>query len=591
MLTLARIETDFVVVEISGRADVPPALAARGQLPPQPRFEATSSAGPVTVVSQTALRFVPPVLFEERDYELTVRSKLTGEQPIITFRDPTVLGRMSELPEVGAVASSVRFRGQVGLASWTVRVGGQSLTILMEIFPAKLDYVEDYESLLDDVTRLKRALTLEYLRGTYTRGGRVDDEDGSGIEWLSLLHQDVSSLVEAVQYINAFPRRTLVRETSSTPSHRVRASSPSTLRAVSRGQGRGSFETVPGIGAVRTQIDVPRTYESLDTVEHRWLRSRLKYVHQRLLAFADEQRDRIRRGKARLGKTPPRLQAELGEIVELVTLVEQLLAQPAIAAATVDVPASVSTIQLQSAIGYEQAHRILIRLGSALSDDEETSQYSTSDLNELYEVWCFLKVAQVCANVLGADLDLSEMIPRDSSGLRFSLRKGHGKSVKLVGHRVVAGIAYNPRFDVPTGLQKPDIVLRVATADGLVDSLVVFDAKYRLDATAEYVAQFGAPGAPVDAVNELHRYRDAIEVKDRRGAETRPVVAGVALFPWPESLPADRYRMRAAADSVGVGALPLLPKNEDDLKSWLIELFDFIGIPTGKRVGHLVALN
>ncbi|MGC5271450.1 hypothetical protein ACPXAU_23640, partial [Salmonella enterica] len=89
-----------------------------------------------------------------------------------------------------------------------------------------------------------------------------------------------------------------------------------------------------------------------------------------------------------------RLDAELAEIGELKELVGQFLLSPVISSATIDVPASATSLQLQSAIGYSQAYRVLSVLSAALAGDDGTDQYSTSDLNDLYETWCFLKVAQ-----------------------------------------------------------------------------------------------------------------------------------------------------------------------------------------------------
>jgi PD-(D/E)XK nuclease superfamily len=38
----------------------------------------------------------------------------------------------------------------------------------------------------------------------------------------------------------------------------------------------------------------------------------------------------------------------------------------------------------------------------------------------------------------------------------------------------------------------------------------LFDAKYRLQSDETYVRAFNAEGPPIDAVNALHRYRDAV---------------------------------------------------------------------------------
>jgi hypothetical protein len=480
---------------------------------------------------------------------------------------------------------TVRFRGQVGRTSFSVRVGDATLVIEAEVYPSKIDYVEDYEELLSDVARVHRALILEYLRATFRQGRLERDETGSGIEWLSLLRQHVEELREAIQYINGAPRRTLVRESASTPIHRVRGSNSSVVRAVARGLGTGVTQQLPGIGSVREHIQVPRSYESLDTLEHRWIRSRLKTVLARLTELEADQQQRVDRSAKRSGKQPPRLAAELSEISSIKDDIGRLLETPVIAAATLDVPLTTTSIQLQGAIGYGQAYRVLTTLSAALVQAAGSEQFSTSDLNELYETWCFLKVAQVVAELLGTEVDCSELIPAGSSGLRFALRKGLTRSVKLSGKYVRAALVYNPSFDVPTGIQKPDIVLRIAASGGL-DAFVILDAKYRIDASTEYVRQFGAVGAPIDAVNQLHRYRDAIQVVDDQREIVRPVIAGVALFPWPE--PAVDYELLEAADEVGIGAVPFLPDNDLDLREWLTGVFASLGLsvvgPDGRRL-------
>jgi predicted component of viral defense system (DUF524 family) len=565
---LARIETETLVLEINGAAEFPAALLSRADVTITPHLAVTLNG--LSVGTHPA-----PVLFEERNYELIVRSKLPDLQPTSTFRDPTLIVQRTVVTEANLLALTVRFRGQVGRTSFSFRVGNDVLHVEAEIFPSKIDYVEDYEELLEDVAAVRRTLILEYLRGTYRQAQINRDEVGSGIEWLTLLRIHLGQLKAAIQFINSAARRTLVREDAVTPIHRVRGSSAGVVRAVSRGVGSGDFNDVPGIGPVRSQIQVARAFESLDTLEHRWIRSRLKFVHARLLELHAQQQARVRRSSERTGKEPPRLAAELAEITELQELVGQFLASPVISAATVDVPASVTSLQLQSAIGYAQAYQVLSLLSAALAGEDGSEQYSTSDLNELYETWCFLKVAQVTAELLGTEVDVSELIPSDATGLRFALRKGLSRSVKLAGKFVQAALAYNPDFEVPTGIQKPDVVLRVVASGG-VDVMIVLDAKYRMDGSPEYVRQFGAAGAPIDAVNQLHRYRDAIQVLDEKDEPIRPVVAGVALFPWPT--PADGYRLREAADEVGIGALPLLPGNDADLRAWLTSLFESLGL-------------
>lgn len=125
----------------------------------------------------------------------------------------------------------------------------------------------------------------------------------------------------------------------------------------------------------------------------------------------------------------------------------------------------------------------------------------------------------------------------------------------------------------PTGEQRPDIVLRFRH-DSWPDLVVVLDAKYRLDASDEYVKQYGSPGPPQDAVSALHRYRDAIVEETTAKDLERPVVKGAALFPLNahDSTDFPSSRLNEALDRLGIGALPFLPGNTGHVRSWLEQL-------------------
>jgi len=67
----------------------------------------------------------------------------------------------------------------------------------------------------------------------------------------------------------------------------------------------------------------------------------------------------------------------------------------------------------------------------------------------------------------------------------------------------------------PTGgEQKPDIVLRLTKpvgGDNTFKLTYLFDAKYRLEADRE-----GVDSPPNDAINQMHRYRDAIYYRSNK---------------------------------------------------------------------------
>jgi hypothetical protein len=105
---------------------------------------------------------------------------------------------------------------------------------------------------------------------------------------------------------------------------------------------------------------------------------------------------------------------------------------------------------------------------------------------------------------------------------------------------------------------------------------VVLDAKYRVTADPEYVERYGSPGPPEDALNVLHRYRDAIVRPGNGPGPERIVGRAAALFPFREAeLGAfGASRLWRSLDGLGVGAIPLLPGSTEYLEAWVGTILD-----------------
>jgi predicted component of viral defense system (DUF524 family) len=191
------------------------------------------------------------------------------------------------------------------------------------------------------------------------------------------------------------------------------------------------------------------------------------------------------------------------------------------------------------------------------------------DLHLLYEYWCFLTLVRLAADIAGCPLPVRSLLSVEQHGVHLRLRKGRRQAVKLSlpeGRRLT--LTYNPRFGGKGYLvpQQPDMML-VLRAPGSETRRYILDAKYRLDASPAYRRRYGAPGPPADALNDLHRYRDAI----RDARLRRTVVQAVALFPYREETAGAFAHSRhfRSLDEVGIGALPLLPGATTYLDRWL----------------------
>jgi hypothetical protein len=252
--------------------------------------------------------------------------------------------------------------------------------------------------------------------------------------------------------------------------------------------------------------------------------------------------------------------------------VARLLEGEAIAAASSEARSDFASLTLLGRPGYREAYRALVTLRLGLSVHGEDVELSVKDLDQLYEVWCFIRIIRLLAAKATEPPRLSDVIrPRATGGLRVALRQGRTSAVELTVAGTKLVVLYNQTYPGLTGPQRPDIVIEVHHT-GWPQMFIVFDAKYRLDASEEYVSAFGGPGPPIDAVNQLHRYRDAIVLATADESAERPVVKGAALFPLADTEEFTQHKLWQSLESLGIGALPFLPDTTELVEAWVESL-------------------
>lgn len=428
------------------------------------------------------------------------------------------------------------------------------VSITFDVRPTKVDYESDYERMLLATREMHEALVLEYLRATHRLGSATRHAKPSTIGWATLVRNYMAELASALRLVQRQPQHALERAVSEKRASYVDGSDRDAIRAIGRGAGRGPWQRTGKLGQVRTFLPARSSMASLDTPEHRWLNREAHALHHRLSVVARRQREQLARTQVRYGHSV-RLGQELRELDELLEQARELLALPILQYPGA-VPSGFSSLQLTTGLGYADAARILVELRHALSIDRGAIELSVVDVHDLYEMWCFLSLVHIVGSHLHAQPDLANLVTLAETGWRVDLAKGRASVVRFRARGAAVQVLYNPIYNRPTGIHKPDVVVEVE-AQGL-NRVIVFDAKYRVDSTPPYVRQYGQPGPPSDAINALHRYRDAIAVGGH------PEVAeAVALFPLDRAV-ADRFedaKLVRSIRSARVGALPFAPNN------------------------------
>ena len=116
----------------------------------------------------------------------------------------------------------------------------------------------------------------------------------------------------------------------------------------------------------------------------------------------------------------------------------------------------------------------------------------------------------------------------------------------------------------------------------------LFDAKYRIEGRTEK----GVDLPPEDAINQMHRYRDAIYYKDgTEGSEAlkKEVIGGYILFPGDGS-PTDvaDAKFQQSLDEVNIGAFPLRPKDKENRELLVKFIKGLIGRATTEILDHSI---
>ncbi len=539
-----RLETDRVTLSWSGEERLPqiPLVAT-------PRWGVS-----LRVDAQTGA-----ALSEQTDYRLYLRA--TG-RVILYHRDPVICCGLIPEENGRVLHGSINFGSQIGRSRFTVIVDDQpEFDFEVEVFPTKLDYLSDYQRLLSEVQSFLTGLALEYLRPTCSSATPVSNPVfHTHVEWLAMLREHLELLEQAARQIARAPLRGLNRRQSAVRADMVRKVDCGLLRAVERGRGTGRIYKLNSGLSVRERLPESTARETLDIPEHRWLRAGLEAVRLRLGRLRSLE-------SARAGVRAERV---VEELEQMEARLDALARSEPFAAARSDPPAGFASLGMGRMTGYREAHQALTSLRMGLKLGEGVLETSVKELSLLYEYWCYMALLRMLCEEMGVEVPARQLFQVRQHGLHTLLEKGRTTTINLNNATVSVELTYNPRYTGGLIPQQPDIMLALRQK-GWPPLYLLLDAKYRIETAPGYIARYGAPGPPEDALNVLHRYRDAIlEQPDKLGSRPkRAVVQAVVLFPFVADAGYRRSRLWQSLESVGIGAVPMLPGAEEYLRTWL----------------------
>lgn len=515
-----------------------------------------------------------PIWIEFKDYvkDAQFGSILQNDNDRFSFRRHILAGFINYKNEIGR--SEIQIIYKVDKETRAFRFG-------FEVLSTKLDYHEHWRIIVEDIEREYRMLSLDYMRRTFH--GFSPDQNGEhpDIVWWSVFEGEQQKFIKACKSIIDRPRHRLHGEEVYLRADKLKQTPHNIENRLAEHRKEPAY-----------LYRVEQHILSNDTQENRFLKFALHQISKRY----EDLRQRIEAVKTASGTMKSAMLATSETL-------KRLQHHPFFRTIGRFKGISQESMVLQKATGYSQVYRTWNLLRRAYSLNDGLYRLQTKDIATLYEIWCFIEVSHIVKAQLHLDDEDVEHRNRMEMNGIFSWELGKGEHSRILFRKdgvELAELVYNPKnadkendnvgmkdLVVPTVPQKPDIVLQL-TKNDLQQGMkmtYLFDAKYRIDGKDK-----GVDVPPEDAINQMHRYRDAIYYKDYdANALKKEVIGGFILFPGdgePNDVAVSKFYK--TIKEVNIGAFPLRPKDVENRK--LLENFidELIHTKSYETITHVI---
>ena len=501
------------------------------------------------------------IFFDNADYPIWIDfhkdvkyaefgSMLQNENERFSFRKNVLAGFINYNNEIGKSEINIVYK-----------VGSETrhFTFGFEVLSTKLDYHDHWNKIIEDIEAEYRMLSLDYMRRTFH--GFTPDERGETPEliWWNIFSGEREKFIKACKNIIERPRRRLRGYETYQRADKVKRVTVNIENELAEHRKEAAH-----------LYRIEEHTQSNDTQENRFL----KYALAQIISKYEVLKKYIES----VGKVSDILKDEMDACIHTL---KRLQKNPFFRTIGHYKGLNQESLVLQKATGYSQVYRTWNLLRRSYSLQDGMYRLQTKDIATLYEIWCFIEVSHIVKEQLRiGNEDVEHRNRMEMNGL-FTWELGRGEHSRILFRKdgvELAELVYNPKhtekendnvsmsnFVVRTVPQKPDIVLQL-TKNDLHDGMkmtYLFDAKYRIGGKDK-----GTDVPPDDAINQMHRYRDAIYYKDYDSDQLKKeVIGGYILFPGAgEPHDVEKSKFYESIKEVNIGAFPLRPKDERNRK-------------------------
>jgi hypothetical protein len=518
---------------------------------------------------------LPPVFYETAVYNVSIR--LNGIE-----KEPVILHKLKEVAELFTLVklnendwlltAPLSFLNEPGIFELTFKYKPtdkpeRTDTFSFRVVSPKLDTKDDYNHILAEINAQYNEIVFQYLTLTLQnlhRGGRSDND----VVWLSIFRQIVQPYIKAITYIVNRPHLRKTSEVRFSRADRIKLWSPQMAEKYAEVKADKRLDT--------EYFRNENTINTRDTRENRFVKFTLDRIGHRLSSIVQT----IKHKNAIAKESDKVADSEIADLDGYVTTLRKL-GNSSLLRGLRGEPLHSESMVLQKRTGYAQVYRDWLILQKGIELFEGSNAIGVRPIWELYELWCFLKMRKMVAEILGLDFANAEQIVEEPMPMVKPFEDNNQEHTVFYtcADGSHARLHYQHTYSRRTGEihtatteNRPDIVLTIVRPDGF-ELTYLFDAKYRLlddnrlnqEDKDELAAAQGADTPPSDAINQMHRYRDAIYYGEHRTPNfAKEIIGGYILFPGRGENEAVKQRyFYKSIEEVNIGAFPLLPDASD----------------------------
>ncbi len=495
-----------------------------------------------------------PVFFETRYLfrakcsaavkSVSVYHRMAAVTDGFTFADRWLFGDIDFINTPGRFTLAL----DVKLVDGTTR----RISFRFTVASVKMDVERDYKSILKKIEMERPGLVQNFLAKTFGDAGLSTVGASSKPAWYAIFESIFAFYTEACEKIIHDPHRRYVSEEEWRHPDQIKRWTPDLVNR---------FVAMPKDRQEQMWLRVGRIVAETDTQENRFVLHTLRDISGKLERFAEEY-------KSVKGISTECIQG----VYNQKDAIDKLANHPFFKGVARYTGGGAQSLVLQQRPGYAQILTSWLKLKQALTPEGKGLDIGYRPLSALYEFWTFLAVRDLLRDKILKDYEYEED-PHIASlehllDTEEESRSSGEATLSRMGYRfkkdnVTVSLAFQQTYGTGEGEelfavvydQRPDIVLSIRVGDENDANADVFtylfDAKYRVDELD------GQDASPRDAIDDMHRYRDAILYRRQKAGYHHEIIGAYVLFPGRLG---GTYDYSGMQEKENIGAIPLLPQ-------------------------------